>query len=131
MTLEEARAYFINDRFAMVTTGIEIAAVDKNYSKCTLAVDERHMAVGNHIMGGAIFTLADFAFAVASNDGEQITLTTSSNICYLGQAKDSTLIAECKCVKNGRTTCYFETNITDGLGNKVALVTNSGLHLSK
>ncbi len=131
MTLEEARAYFIQDRFAMITTGIEIAEVGENYSKCTLQVEEKHLAVGDHVMGGAIFTLADFAFAVASNDGEQVTLTTMSNICYLGQPKDKTLIAECKCVKNGRTTCYFETMVTDGQGRQVALVTNSGLHLSK
>lgn len=129
MTLDEARKYFIEDRYAMITTGIKIDEISDNFAQCSLDIEDRHMAVGNHVMGGAIYTLADFAFAVASNSGNQITFTTSSNITYLSQPKDKKLIADCKCVKDGRQTCYYETKITDGLGNIVACVTSSGMHL--
>lgn len=129
MTLEEARQFFIQDRFAMVTTGIEIDEVGKNYSKCSLKVEERHLAAGDHVMGGAIYTLADFAFAVASNTREQLTMTSTSNISYMGQPKDGQLIAECKCLKDGRRTCFFETEVRDGLGNIVAVVSANGIHV--
>lgn len=129
MTLEEARKYFIDDRYAMVTTGIKIDEVGENMSQCSIDVEDRHMAVGDHVMGGAIYTLADFAFAVASNSGDQITFTTSSSITYLSQPKDKKLIAVCKCIKDGRKTCYYETKITDGMGNLVACVTANGMHI--
>ena len=32
-TIEDAKEYFINDRFAMVTTGIEILDVQEKYAK--------------------------------------------------------------------------------------------------
>ena len=131
MTLEEARKYFIDDRYAMVTTGIKIDEVGENMSQCSIDVEDRHMAVGDHVMGGAIYTLADFAFAVASNSGDQITFTTSSSITYLSQPKDKKLIAVCQCIRDGRKTCYFETKITDGLGNMVACVVANGMHIEK
>lgn len=131
MTVEEAREFFIRDRFAMVTTGIEIEDVDENYSKCSFKIEDKHLAVHNGVMGGAIYTLADFAFAVASNSETQLTVTTSSNISYLGQAKDDILIGECKCIKNGKRTCLFETVITDGKGTLVAHVISNGMHIEK
>lgn len=131
MTLEEARKYFSEDIYAMETTGIKIDDIGEDFSKCSIDVENRHMAVGNHVMGGAIYTLADFAFAVASNSGDSITFTTSSSITYLSQPKDMKLIAECHCIKDGRKTCYYETKITDGLGNIVACVTSNGMHIEK
>lgn len=31
-------------------------------------------------------------------------------------------------IKDGRTTCYYNINVDDELGNKVAVVTITGLH---
>ena len=129
MTLEEARKYFSEDIYAMETTGIKIDDIGEDFSKCSIDVENRHMAVGNHVMGGAIYTIEDFAFAVASNSGYSITFTTSSSITYLSQPKDKKLIAVCKCIKDGRKTCYYETKITDGMGNLVACVTANGMHI--
>ena len=129
MTLEEAREYFCKDRFAMVTTGITIDEIGEKNCTCSFTVDDRHLAVGDHVMGGAIFTLADFSFAVASNTKEQVTLSTNCNISYLGQPKDNRVIAHASCVKDGRRTCLYEIRIEDGLGNPVALVTAAGFHL--
>ena len=129
MNTEEARKYFIKDRFAMITTGIEIDEARDNYSRCSLKIDDRHLAVNDHVMGGATYTLADFAFAVATNSADNLTMTASSNISYLGQPKDGQLIAECRCIKNGRTTCCFETTVTDGIGTLVAHVTVNGIHI--
>lgn len=131
MTLEEARKYFADDIYATDTTGIKIDDIGEGWAQCSFDVEKRHMAVGDHVMGGSIYTLADFAFAVASNSGDFITFTTSSSITYLSQPKDMKLIARCECVKDGRKTCYYETKITDGLGNLVACVTSNGMHLAQ
>lgn len=77
-------------------------------------------------MGGAIFTLADFTFAVASNWNKPLNVSTTSQITYLGTAKGTRLVAEARKVKEGRSTCYYLVDVCDDLGNPVAHVTASG-----
>ena len=71
-------------------------------------------------MGGVYFTLADFAFAVASNWQGDTMVSLNSQIAYLGAAKGNMLIAEAVCLKDGRTTAYYEIRIKDELGNTAA-----------
>lgn len=125
--LEEARKYFGNDRFAVEAAGISIDAVDENYSKCSLKICDRHLNAANQVMGGAIFTLADYTFAVATNTPDVHIVTTSSQITYLGTAKGDTLIAESQAIKMGKTLCTVQVNITDNLSNKIAVVMINGM----
>lgn len=127
--LEQTREFFIKDRYAMITTGIEIEAVDDGYAKCSMKIDERHMNATGHVMGGAIYTLADFVFAVATNYDDVVTVTTVSQISYLGTPKGDVLYGESRLLKDGRRNCFYEISITDNLGNAVAVVSTSGVHL--
>ena len=127
--VEEAKAFFMEDRFAMVTTGIEIEEVGEHYAKCSLKLDDRHRNATGHVMGGAMYTLADFVFAVATNTKDSVTVTTVSQISYLGTPKGDVLYGEAKLLKDGRRTCFYEIHITDNLGNIVAVVSTSGTHL--
>lgn len=129
-SLQEAKEYFQKDRFAMVTSGIEIEAVDDGYAKCSMKLDERHCNAVGHVMGGAIFTLADFVFAVATNTKEQVTVTTVSQISYLSAPKGDVLYGESRILKNGKRTCFYEISITDNAGTAVAVVSSSGTHLT-
>ena len=61
--IEEKREFFKGDRFAVDVTGIDIVDVGENYAKCRLEIDKKHLNAAGHPMGGAIYTLADFAFA--------------------------------------------------------------------
>lgn len=128
--LEEAREFFIRDRFAMVTTGIEIEEVGERYAKCSLKLDDRHRNATGHVMGGAVFTLADFVFAVATNFKQPVTVTTVSQISYLGTAKGDILYGESRLLKDGRRNCFYQIYITDNLGTDVAVVSVSGVHLN-
>lgn len=127
--LEEAKAFFINDTYAMVTTGIDIVEVGDRYAKCSLAIDKRHMNAVGHVMGGAIYTIADFTFAVATNFRQSTTVTTTSSISYMGSPKGDTLYAESKLLKDGKRNCFYEITITDNLGTLVAIASTSGTHL--
>ena len=121
--LEKVRKRFENDRFA-TDNGAVIEAVGEGYARCVMSLDEHHYNAVGSVMGGAIFTLADFAFAVASNWKPCVSLT--AQITYLGRAKGKKLIAEAEKVKEGRTTCYYLIEVADELGNKVAHVTSNG-----
>ena len=78
------------------------------------------------VMGGAKFTLADFAFAVACNWQGTIHVSRTSQVTYLGVAKGKRLIAEAHKVKEGFNTCYYLVEVNDELGTQVAQVTVDG-----
>ena len=77
-------------------------------------------------MGGVLFTLADFAFAVAANCGSQEVVSLQDQISYLSPVKGGVLTAEAKCIKSGRSTCLYEVTVTGDSGKKAAYVTVSG-----
>lgn len=124
-TIEEVRDYFKNDRFA-TKNGAVIEAVSDGYARCVMELCDYHRNALGAVMGGAIFTLADFTFAVASNWNKEPHVSLTSQITYLSRAKGNKLIAEAKRIKEGRTTCYYLIEITDELGTQVAHVTASG-----
>ncbi|MBQ3989919.1 MAG: PaaI family thioesterase [Bacteroidales bacterium] len=124
--LERARETFGHDRFATEVTGIEIVDVAENYARCELAIDGRHSNAMGAVMGGVIFTLADFCFAVAANAEKLSVVSVSSNIVYMNAACGSKLIAEAQCLKSGRKNCFFRIVVTDELGTLVAEITETG-----
>ena len=80
-------------------------------------------------MGGAIFTLADFTFAIASNTGQPDTVSLDAHITYLNSSKGHMLYAESECLKAGRRTCSFTIHVTDDEGAHVADVTLNGVRV--
>lgn len=124
-TIEEVRAFFKNDRFAM-DNGAYIEAVGEGYAKCSMTLDEKHYNAVGGVMGGAIYTLADFAFAVCLNWEKPSQVTLAANITFIGKAKGNKLYAEANLIKQGRKTSYCVVEITDGYGNTVAHVTSNG-----
>ena len=129
-TLEEIKEIFAKDRFA-TENGMVIDDASEHYAKCSLTLTERHKNAMGGIMGGVHFTLADFAFAVASNQDGERTVALNTDISYIGAVKGSRLIAETKLIKNGRSACFYIVNVSDDLGNLVAVVKCSGFHTNR
>ena len=124
--LKKAREFFKGDVFASTTTGIQIDAAQPGYAKVSLDIEPRHLNALGMVMGGAIFTMADYAFAIASNVGDETVVTINSQISYLGTAKGKRLIAEAKPLKNGRSTCVYNIDVEDELGTQVANIQVTG-----
>ncbi len=123
---QKAKDFFKADIYAVETTGIEILEAKPNYAKCRLDIMPKHLNAAKTVMGGTIFTLADFTFAVAANSGGVMTQSLTVQIAYLNVVKGQTLFAEANCVKDGKSTCYFIVDVTDELGTKVASVSATG-----
>ena len=66
-TIDQIRARFSNDRFATQAAEIRIVEAQPQYAVCEMPILEKHRNARGTPMGGAIFTLADFAAAVAAN----------------------------------------------------------------
>lgn len=126
MTREEAVEFFKKDRFATEEAGIVIDEVSDGFSRVSMTVKDRHRAAHGGVMGGALFTLADFAFAVACNTPDSTTVTVSSSINFLNGAKSDELTAICRRIKNGKRVCFCETRITDSVGTLIATVSAVG-----
>ena len=122
--LERARGFFEKDKFAMKLMGIGIDEVRDGYARCSLTLDERHLNAEGEVMGGVYFTISDFAFAVASNLNQPPTVSLSCQIAFLSPPRGTRLIAEAKRVRSGHSTCYYDVEVTDELGN---IVTEMGI----
>jgi len=123
--LELNRERFKNDRFATEAAGAVIEAVDVRSARCRLKLEPVHFNAAGIVMGGTLFTLADFCMAVAANGYREDcdTVAIDGNIIYMKPAKGESLIAEARCVKPGRTLSFYEVDIRDELGTDVARFT--------
>lgn len=128
--LAEAKNIFYGDKYASQVTGVEILDADVGYSKVALKLDERHMNAVGQVMGGVYFTIADYAFAIASNFKQNPTVTQTSQIAFLAPVKGDTIFAEAMKIRSGRTTCFYKIIITDSTGEQIAYVTTTGFILN-
>ncbi len=130
--LDEAREMFSKDLYATKLSGITIEEVGTNYAKCAMKLTDDHKNAYGGIMGGAIYTLADLAFAVASNfDKPASTVSLVGQASFLSMTKGRILYAETRLIKDGRTNCFYEVRIYDDLGKDIAVVTFTGAHLNR
>ncbi|MBR6385336.1 MAG: PaaI family thioesterase [Ruminococcus sp.] len=125
--LEKVRQIFSDDKFA-TENGMVIDEIGDHYAKCSVVLAERHKNAMGGIMGGVHCTLADFAFAVASNWQEMKTVALSTDISFIGAVKGSKLTAEAVMVKDGKNICCYHVTVKDDLGNTVADVKTLGFH---
>ena len=126
-TMEELKNRFAADRFATVALGAEIREAEPGRAVCTARLRPDHMNANGAPMGGAIFTLADFAFAVAANGhSTRVTVTQQVSATFLAASRGKVLTAEARCLKAGRTTCLYTVDVTDDLGTQVAHLTVNG-----
>lgn len=133
--LEYARKVFKADAFATTLTGIAIDAVGDHSAVCSLTLESRHRNARGVAMGGVLFTMADFAAAIAANseclqDDNLQWVSLDATIHYLAPAACERLVAICEPVKVGRSTALFQTKIENpDSGKCVAVVGTTMMHI--
>jgi acyl-CoA thioesterase len=125
--LKTARDIFSQDIYATETTGIVIEEAEPGYAVCSLSVDGRHLNANNKVMGGAIFTLADLAFAITCNLDRPLTVSQGSTINYLSAPAGEKVIATGRLVRAGSRTCFCTVDVYDNTGRHVAFFTGNGM----
>ena len=127
--LERARKVFAGITFATKSTGCVIDAVGEGYARCSLTLRPEHMNAMGVPMGGAVFTLADFAFGVASNFDRDVFVSTAADVHFLAPARGKRLVAEAREIRCGRRTCLFSVEVTDETGAQAAYLTVTGMRV--
>ena len=112
MDTDTAKIVFARDRYAALT-GVEIIEVQKGYCKARLVIEDKHLNAANVVQGGAIFTLADLAFAVASNSHGQLALAINANISFLRGKSKGILYAIATEVGEPKRLGAYDVLITD------------------
>ena len=128
MNAEEARDYFSQDRFA-TENGMSIDELDGEHAVTSLTISSRHKNAFGGVMGGAIFTLADFAFAALTNNRERVVVAQQVSINYLSPAKGNRLVATARYRKDGRSSCVVNVDVTDETGRDIAQFVGTGFKL--
>ena len=123
--LEHIRNHYKNDRFA-TENGIVIDSVAEDCAICSMELNEKHRNAVGGVQGGAIFTLADLAFAVHCNlamvCGEDVGVTVgqSCSISFLKSTRGSRLTAKSNCLSRGRSVSVYRICVEDDLGVQIA-----------
>ncbi len=129
--LEQVRHFFAADRFATEAAGAVIEEIGERYARCSMELSQALQNAAGATMGGAIYTLADFTFAVAVNQDGPIAQTLCAQINFLSVPRGHKLSAEATCIKDGRSTCCYLVTLTDDTGRTVATVTCTGFKKTK
>lgn len=129
MDLEEARTFFSADRFA-TENGIVLEERDGEHAVASLVLENRHRNAQGGVMGGAIFTLADFAFAALTNGRGRWTVAQQVSVNFLAAPRGGRLVATARYRKDGRSSCVVNVDIVDDAGRDVAQFVGTGFKLS-
>ena len=127
-SIDEARAFFAGDRFA-TESGMTLEELDESHAVTSVEIGARHRNALGGVMGGAIFTLADLAFAALTNDRERSVVAQQVSVNYLAAPKGGRLVATARYKKDGRSSCVVNVDIVDDSGREIAQFVGTGFKL--
>jgi len=118
---EEIKKIFKRDKLAAYL-GIELVDVSQGTATSKMEIKEEHLNGINTVHGGAIFTLADFTFAVAANSHGNVTVAINGNISYMKAAfKGGILTATATEVSVNPKLGTYTVNVVDNDGELIAI----------
>jgi acyl-CoA thioesterase len=86
-----------------------------------MKIEPYHFNGAKTVHGGAIFTLADFAFAVASNSRGALAMGINTSVSFVKAATKGTLFAEAKEQSLNPKLATYIVRITDDGNDLVAI----------
>ena len=114
------RRVMSGDRWA-AAAGARLVEVRPGYARTTLRLRDVHLNGVEVAQGGAVFTLADFAFAACSNSHGTVAVALDTSITFARAATRGVLTAEAIEESRTRRTSVCTVRVTDREGNLVAL----------
>lgn len=117
--MDIVREYFKADKLA-ATLGMEIESVSPGQAVVTMPLEEQHKNGLGGAHGGALFSLADFCFAVASNAHGRAAVAISCAISFHRAVRSGILTATARELHCGATIASYVVEITDETDRAVA-----------
>lgn len=107
---DKIKKYFQQDRFAALA-GIRLMEAKPGYALAEMEITENHFNAVGVVQGGAIFTLADFAFAAASNSYGFVALAINVNISFYRAGQGKKLTAEAREITANKKLASYQVDI--------------------
>lgn len=130
MKRDEIEAFFSQDAYAKAC-GITIDEVEEGKAVCSFTIAPHHLNGRGTVQGGAIFTLADFAFAVAAHAKGYMAVSLENQIAYMHASRGKKLIATAYEVSATKKVCFYQVDVTDDLGKAIARMSVTGYKLEE
>ena len=118
--IEKAKEFFAADSFARENR-VELVAVSSGRATVSMKISDRHRNSHGTVHGGALFTLADTAFALASNSHGIPAAAINAHISYLTAAREGILTAEAEEFTRNPKLASYTVVITDDEERKIAI----------
>lgn len=119
--MQNIKQFFSNeDKFAR-HAGIELLDVRPGWAKASMKIESFHFNGAKTVHGGAIFTLADFVFAVASNSRGTLAMGINASVNFVKAALKGTLYAEAKEQSLNAKLATYSVMVTDDAGDVIAI----------
>ncbi|OGT98201.1 MAG: phenylacetic acid degradation protein [Geobacteraceae bacterium GWC2_48_7] len=119
--MKDIRQHFTTEDLFAKHTGIELIDVAPGWSKVCMKIQPYHFNGARTVHGGAIFTLADFAFAVASNSHGTLSMGINASISFVKAATKGILFAEAKEQSLNPKLASYSVTVTDEENDVVAI----------
>jgi acyl-CoA thioesterase len=119
VNMEDIKRCFAQDQFAR-HSNIELLTAAPGHSTAKMTLHPHHLNGLKTVHGGAIFTLADFAFAVACNSHGNMAVALDVSIVFMKAATTGTLWAEAREVSKNFKVGLYMVDIKDDHGDLVA-----------
>jgi len=92
--------------------GIKLLESKDGYSKVCMKVEKNHTNALGFTHGGAIFSLADYAFAQACNFGDNVAVSVQVSINFLKPSVEGDILtAEAVRVSDGKTMGLYHVTV--------------------
>ena len=117
--MKAIKEFFKGDQFA-ARNNIELLEAGNGNAKAKMTLHPHHLNGLGTVHGGAIFTLADFAFAVACNSHGTMAVALDVSIVFMKAATTGTLWAEAREASKNFKIGLYMVDIKDDQGDLVA-----------
>jgi len=119
--MQELKLFFSTQDLFAKHVGIELIEVEPGYAKTKMDIAPHHFNGAKTVHGGAIFTLADFAFAVASNSHGNMAMGINTSISFVKAVTGKTLYAEAREQSLNPKLATYTVHITNDDNEMVAI----------
>jgi acyl-CoA thioesterase len=118
--MDRFQSFFQEDKFAN-HVGIELLEVSAGSARARMDIKPHHLNAVGIVHGAAIFSLADLAFAMASNSHGNVAVAVNVSISYMKAASKGVLYAEAAEVSRNPKLASYTVRVTDERDDLIAI----------
>ena len=115
---EELIQIFQKDAFACFT-GCEIIEAEEGRARVRMVIRPQHLNGVGLLHGGAVFTAADLACAVAANSHGRVAVTLSCAVTYMSPATGKSIVATASEIAHSARIGTYSIDVVDEASGKL------------